>query len=271
MLLWLTDIHLNFLPSFGALAFGEHLIKSYPDAQGAIITGDISVATMLDMHLGDLTMGFGKPVWFVLGNHDLYYGNAYEAAYIARRITSKTEGLAIWLTEAKPIELAPGVTLVGNDGWYDGRFGLGKASNVELTDWEVIGDFRGRPKDELLRLIRNMADAKAREAYKSLRRALEAGYQTVIFATHVSPFKESTWHNGKISDDNWLPWFSSKVMGACLLKVAKEFPKTRIITLCGHSHSRGRYEAAPNMTVLTGRADYGVPIVEMVLDPLNLP
>ena len=227
--------------------------------------------TWLGRHLGDVTLGFGKPVWFVLGNHDLYHGNAYEAAEIARSMTARTENLAIWLTESKPVELAPDLALVGNDGWYDGQLGAGSRSRVLLVDWDIIGDFRGRFFNERNRLILNMAEEKTAQAKESLLLALEAGYSKIIFATHVSPFRESSWHNGHVSGEDWLPWFSSKVMGDMLLEVAKNYPNARILVLCGHCHSRGRYEAAPNLTVLTGKAEYGVPRVEMLLDPLNLP
>ncbi|MEN9581319.1 MAG: hypothetical protein RJA70_4328, partial [Pseudomonadota bacterium] len=39
----------------------------------------------------------------------------------------------------------------------------------------------------------------------------------------------------------------------------KRHPDIRYVTLCGHTHSPGIYEAHPNLVVYTGRAQYGAP------------
>ena len=78
-------------------------------------------------------------------------------------------------------------------------------------------------------------------------------------ATHVPPFAESCWYKGQASDGTWTPFFSSKATGDALLRLAHDFPDVQFTTLCGHTHSEGRFQAADNLCVYTGRATYGAP------------
>jgi len=42
-------------------------------------------------------------------------------------------------------------------------------------------------------------------------------------------------HKNKISTDDWLPYFSSKIMGDVLMQVAQENPQVEFLVLCGHT------------------------------------
>ena len=70
-LAWLTDIHLNFLRDpDGFIGF---LAES--DADAFLVGGDIGEADDVCLHLNGMDNALGRPVYFVLGNHDYYRGS----------------------------------------------------------------------------------------------------------------------------------------------------------------------------------------------------
>jgi hypothetical protein len=85
-------------------------------------------------------------------------------------------------------------------------------------------------------------------------------------ATHVPPFKEACWHEGRISNDDWLPRFTCKAVGDLLREAALQRPDRRIDVLCGHTHGAGVAEILPNLIVRTGGAEYGRPELQDVLE-----
>ena len=83
--------------------------------------------------------------------------------------------------------------------------------------------------------------------------------------THVPPFREACWHEGRISDDNWLPHFTCKAVGDALLEAMAAAPDHRMTVLCGHTHGGGEAQVLPNLRVLTGDARYGQPVIQRIL------
>ena len=81
----------------------------------------------------------------------------------------------------------------------------------------------------------------------------------VFVLTHVPPFRGACWYQGTISDDEWAPHFVCQAMGRVLQDLASLYPNRHITTLCGHTHHAGEYEPLPNLHVITGEAEYGVP------------
>ena len=71
---------------------------------------------------------------------------------------------------------------------------------------------------------------------------------------------------GEISNDDYLPFFSSKITGEVLLKVAKANPEIEFLILCGHTHSSSYYKPLNNLTVKAGGVEYGKPIVQEVIE-----
>ena len=88
----------------------------------------------------------------------------------------------------------------------------------------------------------------------------------VICLTHVPPFREACWHEGRISDEMWLPHFSSKVVGEVLIKQTSQFPEKRTTVLCGHMHSSGVAMISQNLRVITGQTTYGSPEIQDISD-----
>lgn len=69
-------------------------------------------------------------------------------------------------------------------------------------------------------------------------------------ATHYPSFHDACWHEGSISNKEWLPWFTCKAMGDMLLALAEEHPDRQILVLCGHTHSRGKVDILPNFKII---------------------
>jgi len=265
-ILWLTDIHLDHLRNWNAAqTFGAYLrIEHWFDI--VVITGDIAEANSVSQILNNFSIGVApKKVFFVLGNHDYYQGSF---ADVQKDIIKNLGSNLVWLDSSSPVLLDNNVALIGHQGWFDGLLGDAKGSDVILSDFVLIKDLKilynpvfwgvvgGR--DRFLKKVQELGEQSANEARLKLLQALRLR-KTVVFATHFPPFKEACWHEGSVSNSNWLPWFTCKAMGEMLLEVASEHPKNQILVLCGHTHSSGAYQALGNLRVLTGKAIYGAP------------
>ncbi len=238
---WLTDVHLDHgpLPEF--------------QADALIVTGDISTARRLADHLDELERR--APLYFVLGNHDYYYGSIDAV----RRAVPHWSGT--WLHQTGPQTIGRW-QLVGVDGWGDGRIG-NPETPIHLNDFVLIDELAGLGRAELLSTVATLGQESAARLADQLRHP----GPHVIVATHVPPFRQACWHEGGISDDDWLPWFTCTAVGEVLLATAKRWPDSRFEVLCGHTHSAGTYQPRANLVVHTGAAEYGAPTVSGWLDP----
>ncbi len=158
--------------------------------------------------------------------------------------------------------------LTGVDGWYDLRAGRA-GMTIELTDYQAIEELRGRMWHERVPLLQRFADQQALVFGHALQSHMEKhrDAKEVIVLTHVPPFPEASWHQGKPSDPTWLPVMTSRALGEELRGIAEYFQGTQFWVLCGHTHSPGLYEPAshPNLHVLTGSSEYGDPHLAGVL------
>lgn len=73
-------------------------------------------------------------------------------------------------------------------------------------------------------------------------------------------------HDGQVSNDDYLPFFASKITGDVLLEAAKDNPKIEFLVLCGHTHSDSYYKPLDNLTVKAGSVEYGKPTVQEVIE-----
>ena len=89
-------------------------------------------------------------------------------------------------------------------------------------------------------------------------------FQHVLLLTHVPPFKEACWHDGNISSDHWLPHFGCKAVGEALVECLRSDPDCQVTVLCVHTHSGGKAQILPNITVNTGGAEYSRPSVQEI-------
>lgn len=259
---WATDIHLNFLSGADLDAFCATLAAS--PAEAFVITGDIAEAPSFERLLSALGDAVQRPVYFVLGNHDAYRGSIAKARALACSLTASSPWLR-YLPAVGVVELAPGTALVGHDGWADARLGNFARSPVVLNDYRLIEELANRDWRMLFAALHRLGD----EAAAYIRRALDAAlprYPRVVVATHVPPFREACWHDGKLSDDDWLPHFSCEAVGEVLLDAAKAHPTCALEVLCGHTHGVGVAQIRPNLLVRTGGAKYGKPALQAILE-----
>lgn len=239
-LAWATDIHLNFLDVPERERF---LARINDQADALVVTGDLAESNSLGEILRQMSSVLDMPVYFVLGNHDFYRGSvAGTRADVAEMI--RGTGNLIYLSQAGVVELTSGTALVGHDGWADGRLGDLDGSDVILNDFLLIDElkhWRDRytlDKPVLRTVLQKLGDDAA-EHLRGVLPGVAAKYSQVIVATHVPPFREAAWHEGRPSDDDYLPFFSCKAMGDVLLEVAHSRPDCQILVLCGHTHGGG--------------------------------
>lgn len=259
-LAWLTDIHLDFLDEAGVGAFCNSIATT--TAQGVLVGGDIALAGTFEGALRTMAQQVGKPLWFVLGNHDYYGGRV--AAVRERATALSREGRAVWLGAVGVVELTPRTALVGHDGWGDARFGDHTGSTVLLNDFFRIADLVGSDKARLGQVLGRLGDESAAHLRRVLPPALDR-FEHVLVLTHVPPFREACWHEGRISSDAYLPYFACKATGDVLLEQALRRGDRQMTVLCGHTHSAGECRPLPNLRVVTGAAEYGRPSVQQPL------
>src|SRR5688500_5440486 len=70
---WLTDIHLNFLRPPEREHFLARVADARPDA--VLLSGDIGEAHDVVAFLRQIALAWPFPIYFVLGNHDFYFGS----------------------------------------------------------------------------------------------------------------------------------------------------------------------------------------------------
>ena len=264
-LAWLTDIHLNFLDIEERQQFYNKILNHNPDA--LLITGDIAEAPSIVDILNEMASVITKPIYFILGNHDYYRGKIKETRDELIAL-SKTNEHLFWLPASGIQKLDNHTLLLGQDGWADGRLGDYQNSTVELNDSRLIADlFQERilGKFHLLKKMQQLADEDATALQNNLLEAAIQQPKKIIILVHVPPFKEVSLYEGKISDVNWLPYFTSKITGEVLSNFANSHPDIECLVLCGHTHSAANYQPADNLIVKAGEAEYFHPVLQEIV------
>ncbi len=259
---WLTDLHLNFLAGDDVNTFLQQVAAEHCDA--VLISGDIAESQNLLEYLDWIASRLDQSIYFVLGNHDFYHSSIRQVRDDVAALCRRDSRL-VWLNEVACVELAPSVGLVGHDGWADARLGDYERSLVMMNDYRLIEEFARMSKEARWPLLKAEADAAAEHIRQVLPAAL-GKYPQVFLLTHVPPFREACWHQGEISNDEWLPHFTSQAMGQAILEVMRDYPSRQLTVLCGHTHGRGEVKIAPNILVLTGGAEYGAPAIERIFE-----
>ena len=263
-LAWVTDIHLNFVNRPAIERFCREILDTSPDA--VLLGGDVGEAPSVADYLRFLESLLRRPIYFVLGNHDYYFGSI-AAVREATTALCRASSLLHWLVAEPVLELTPATGLVGHDSWADGRYGLGTRSEMLLNDHFLIRDLAGLSHSGRFRLLNELGDAAAAHFARVLPDAF-ARYRSVILLTHVPPFREACWYEGRISDDEALPHFACKAVGEVLKREVAARPDRQLTVLCGHTHGAGAADILPNLRVITGGAEYGRPQVQ---EPIVIP
>lgn len=264
-LAWLTDIHLNFIADDERNLFYQDMVNDNYDA--ILISGDIAEAPSLTSILIEMATQINKPIYFILGNHDYYRSQITEVREAVTLLT-KMQNQLFWLPASGMQALNKNTILLGQDGWADGRLGDYQNSRVSLNECRMITElFQAKilGKSQLLQKMQQLADADAMQLHKELIQVMTEQPKMIIVLTHVPPFREACLHNGQVSDENWLPYFSSKVMGDILAEAAQQNPAIKFLVLCGHTHSEALYQPLDNLTIKVGKAEYYQPQVQEII------
>ena len=257
---WITDPHLNFCENTDA--FWSSVSEKQPDA--VLLGGDLTEASDLERTFSEVEAKVALPIFFVLGNHDFYHGSIEAVEELAARFHAAT-GRLTWLPEVDYVPLSEKTALVGHGGWADGRYGDYQGSGVRLNDHRLIAEFKGRDAAERLELMQELAARSANHFRRALPQALDR-FKRVIVLTHVPPFQEAAWHEGRAADRFYLPHFACKAVGDVIRSQAEERTDREILVLCGHTHGQGAVQVLPNLKVVTGGAIYGRPKAQAVFE-----
>ena len=260
-LAWLTDIHLDFLNLGDIEKFAHKAAESEPDAY--LLGGDISVAPVLHMHLRILEHYWGRPIYFVLGNHDYYKGSINKIRNDFPAFLSEHPNLR-WLPHEGVVELSPTSALIGHGLWADGRLGLREKSSIMLNDYALIEELEYSDHKRLFQNLNKLGDRAVAE-FEPIVRTAVAKYSHIYCLTHVPPFEQAAWHNHHVSDPQFLPHFTCHAAGEMLRAIMAQHPNTMMTLLCGHTHGQGEVWISDNIFVKTGGARYHYPKVQEVI------
>jgi len=263
-LLFCTDLHTNFLrQKDGAFRFVKNLVINNPKADGLIITGDISSGEVLEDHLTQIAQGFSGHIYMVTGNHDYYNSSFKDIDNLIPKLTDKFSNLH-WLNQGWVSY--KGISIVGVGGWYDAYYGNSN-TQVRISDFNLIEELKHAHLDLIIKLVRSRAKREADRLDELLAdEILVDNRDVVLVATHIPPYPEASWHEGKVSDRDWLPWFSSASTGLVLDKYSSEYPNKKFVVLTGHGHSPGIYKRSSNLVIYTGGAKYYSPELAGIID-----
>lgn len=261
-LVWLTDIHLNFVDPdrFGRMV--DEITSQRPDA--VLIGGDIAEAHDVGDWLSRLDERLSVPICFVLGNHDFYYGGIRTVRESIEQLCAQRAHLC-YLSLDGVVSVSSQTAVIGHDGWCDARAGDYESSTLVLNDYLLIEELRGITRDERREVLGRLGDEAAEHIRSRLVEAV-ANHPRVVLLTHLPPLREACWYQGRTADDNWAPHFTCAAMGQAILEIMPAYPEQRLTVLCGHTHSPGVHCPLPNVEVITGGAEYGEPQVAMVLE-----
>ena len=260
ILAWATDIHLDFLKA-DDLAYQQWIASiSAQNPTGVLLTGDIATAPSLTPWLDQLEQDLSCPLYFVLGNHDYYEGSISE---VRQALSARQHPNQHWLGNGLVIRLSERTTLIGHSGWGDTRVGDFMSTHIRINDHRLISELSDLDRSVLQQRLLALG-SEAAEVLKSQLKQCQT--ETVIVATHVPPFRSATWYSGRYGDIEWMPDFCCGATGEVLLEHARMNPAQRFVVYCGHTHGEGRHQPLDNLEVFTGKADYGKPAIQGLID-----
>jgi hypothetical protein len=234
--------------------FVEWVRESGTDA--LILAGDIGESDCVCAYLRELHDSLEVPIYFVLGNHDFYYGEIAAVRSAVGELTSQCPRLH-WLPQSGVVPLDAATALIGHEGWGDGRCGDYAGCKVFPQDIHRIKDFAGLSKEQRLGVLHRLGDEAAEYLREALQRSL-AGYAHVYLVTHVPPFWEACIDSDlRVCGDHKLPFYTCKAVGDVLLGVMKDHPQRRLTVLCGHTHWECSVRILDNLHVVARNAGYG--------------
>lgn len=247
--LWLTDVHLKPWTRSKLLNF---IHDDKP--RGVFLTGDISYGPTLYSDLEYLGKKAGRPIYFVLGNHDYHFTSFSKVHSEVRYLCNKYSNL-IWMTDHGVESLTDDVALIGAEGWYDARIGDTKYLKYTM-DWYLTEEFKSLSSmEERIEAFRKLAAQSAEDLSTKLLSAIE-NHKTIYLLTHVPPWPEANRDAGTFMEPFWLPYNVNLILGQRLEEVMKNFKKRNLVVLAGHTHTDCWIHVSRNIECRVNKANY---------------
>lgn len=257
-LVWSTDLHFDAADRSQYHLFLELVKANEPDY--ILIGGDICNGVSCLVYLANLAKVISKPLYFVLGNHDFYYGSIGAIRKDAQNLNKEAKNVH-YLSDFKIIPLTEQTALIGHDGWSDAKAGDYFNSDVMLNDYFLIDELKRLNNEERFQKLNALGEEAASYLSQQLIKAFET-FERVVLLTHIPPFEESCLYEGVPAEGNWTPHFVGKATGEAIERVMKEYPNKQLLILCGHSHWGQDIQILPNLRVVTGHSELGIPNVQ---------
>ncbi len=249
-LLWITDAHLEHLSQSGESAWFQKLAEAKADM--LLLGGDTANSRIFSRMLRRIQDVFRGKIALVAGNHDYYHSSIAE--FRSELACLQRAGALVFEPncQSEPLEIAEGVYLCGSGGWGDATAGSGNANEMPLNDENFIAELKTRNLSDRLR---ELGKESAMHLGSQLASVPDVA-TSVIILTHVPPWPEACWHEGRRSDSYALPRFCWQAGGNVIFETSNKMPQTKFIVLCGHTHSDGVWQNG-NITCHTAGSDYG--------------
>jgi hypothetical protein len=262
---WITDPHIDHLNRGDPGALER--LGAILDRLGAthiLLGGDVADCRSFEEYLSRLTAACGRPVYFVLGNHDYYFGTV---ASVRERAACLGIPGASWLARSGVVDLGGGTALVGRGGWGDAHCGDLEDFTV-LTDYAAIGDLSAtidlrdfwlngfHKREALVARLRELGEEAAEDLTRDVLEAAGA-YRRILILTHVTPFRETCTYRDRPGDVKGFPGFLWDSMGLRLRSIAEEYPGAEFLVFSGHTHAESRCRIAPNLRAWSSLSEYG--------------
>lgn len=252
--LWITDMHLDSCSDKTLNTF----FKKIEPGSTLIITGDISDSRRSLWDLLAISKALMNcEIYFILGNHDFYYGSINSVRGNVKNFVNMQVNLHYIPNMLYPAYLKVDQTewaLIGVDGWADAQAGNFDASPSLLKDYQLIHDFSNMDTVSKRRFLNLLGQE---EAYKLKERLNEDVVgDNILIATHVPPYEEAHLYEGKKASPVYLPHFVCVATGEVITEYAVNNKKKNIHIICGHTHQKLDIKIMDNITVHVGYANY---------------
>lgn len=255
---WATDLHLNHSDLENRIKFFDSL-SEHPYI---IVTGDIAESLDLSFHINKLAAK--TRLYFVVGNHDFYRSYITNVENNVRQFNLHPTAHYLH-NQTMGSRLENGIYLVGVNGWADAGYGDFFENPFVLNDCKMIHDFYPLSANDLYNRVQRLGVESA-ENLRAKLLGLPLDTQKVVVATHVPPFEQCHYYEGKPSDRFMTPHFTCKAVGDVLMWFADAYPNISTTVICGHTHHAFDGYIKQNLRVVVGHADYGIPKLQPKLE-----
>ena len=260
---WATDTHFEIASDKQFKKF----IESCEDCDALIITGDIAQATSWQHYLYKVAKKLNPiPVFFILGNHDIYYSDLLTEHDKLNHINVDN---LYPLTTLPPYIIGDDIAIIGHQNWWDGGYSGAQTNVIDRTfmfqDYMLIDNLKHFVNQEQRFIcLRGMSEA-ATDIIMDKLKAAHDKVDNVILAVHVPPYPENCTHFGLPMTNNFLSHFSSRTLGDALFFYMRNNPNKKLLVLSGHTHEETVFQPLPNLTSRTTKANLFKPRTHTIL------